>query len=297
MQLDSKSDEFVNAALPVLSKYGLTDDPDENQKYGKEKLEHVFESIESNSTDKTFIFDAECIENDEDYSDLALQIIDFSGHKGKIKKIKSSVNFEKEKAGLAMLIGDTNEKRIWWQSNDWISDEFIQFLSEILEKHFDQKIVNLPSTDQCIRILVVDTEEHAAINDLINYYTHGDSPRELYAARLVSSIVACITGAIVSTFIGWYFLGFLWSLLASVGLWSIIGVILILKYAWRCAQEEEAEAEAEKLRTEDPEAFGRAVAAAFVEEAANREGNSEMGKRLKKVAELNQAQLKSDRGE
>jgi len=158
-------------------------------------------------------------------------------------------------------------------------------MDNIFEQYFNKRILSLPASDQCIRLIIVDSEDYSALHSLIRFSVSGYGPRKLYRARLASTLFISVVGFILSTIGGWLIFGFLWSFLASAGVWSLISVGLILKYAWSCAQDEEAE----ELRKTDPEDFGKAIAAAFVEEAARREGDSEMGKRLKKVAEINRS--------
>lgn len=289
IQKDSESSELIESAIPSLEKYHLLDAGYEvdKEKSGQDNLQAIVEAIVINSEEGALIFDEECIDEKNSYSDLALEIFRYADVKSEISKIKSSLSHESEKAGIAILIGDKPIKKVWSQPDDWVSEEFYEFIDGALESNFNKKIIKLPAQDQCMRLMVVDTEDFHPINHLLRFNSSGYSHRELYSARVVSTIFLSIAGGISFTLAGWYFLGFLWSLLASAGLWSLIAVSLILKYAWACAQDEEAE----ELAKADPVAFGKAISASIVEEAAAREGDSEMGRRLRKVAEINRNAL------
>lgn len=287
VQSDSECNELVEAGLPVLKKYGLLD-PDytpADDTDGRDRLGEVVSLVEESDTDRVLVFDAECVEDPQDYAGLARDFFGHAGLQDKLVKVKSDFNPDKEKAGLAMLIDGVKEKNTWQQKDDWVSQDFVRFMDETFHKHFNKKVLTLPAVDQCMRIMVVDAEDYDALSGLFEFHDHGYGPRELFSARFVSTVVLAAAGFVVCTLAGWYFLGFWWSLLASFGLWAIAAVVLIVKYSWQCLDDEEAE----KLMREDPEAYGKAVMTAMLDEVANRAGDSEMGERFKKVAEINRA--------
>jgi len=286
LQIDSTADDFMAAATPALIKYKFLDEnyKIDDEKSTDENLHDIINKLTHTNNHSVLVFDAECIDEKETYSSLAMEIFRLAGAGDQIKKIKSSLSHEQQKAGLAVQIDDDPVKKIWDQRDDWVSEEFLSFMDQLLEYHFKKRLLSLPTSDQCARLLIVDAEDAAPLEELIRFHKNGYSPRELYRARVASTWAVALAGCVVSIFIGWYFLGFLWSLLVAIGAWALITIGLVLKHAWVCAQEEEAE----DLRQKDPEAYTKAMIAALVEEAAKREGDSDMGKKLKKLAALNQ---------
>ncbi|GAA5525916.1 hypothetical protein Maes01_02491 [Microbulbifer aestuariivivens] len=287
LTFESTRDELLDAAFLALKKYQLLDA--EVSKDDDGVMEDLYTAIDHSEAPALLVFDTECIENAEDYASLAGKIFCAAGERKKIRKIKSALDFGKEKAGIAILVGEQKEKHIWPQGDDCVSSEFTAFIDRVLNKHFSKRLLHLPSNDQCAHILVVDEEDYEPIAELLKFDKHGYTNRELYSTRLVCTCATAAVGFVVTTLSGWYFWGFWWSLLGSAAFWVLFAALMVLRYAWICAADEQAEEDLAKLKELPSEEFGKAIMGAFMDEAIAREGNSKMGKRLQAAHRVNQA--------
>lgn len=289
LMAESTYSENIDQALPILKQLQLIDEdfvPNPDDDYS-ENLQEIVNTLQGSTNAAVFVFDSECIEDRADYADLTRQLFDHAGMPAAIRKIKSDYSPDQEKAGLALRIGETSFKKIWNQADDYVASEYLGFIDEVLEQQFEKKLLTLPTQDQCCRLLVVSKEHYEPLQDFFTLAEKGVDANTLYQYRFWVTIFITVVGFIITPFLGWYFFGFWNSVLYSLIFWLVFGCYNLFKVAGIVVEEEKIE----KLKKEDPTLYAQSMMAAFVEEAANREKDSPMGKRLKAVAELRKKEV------
>lgn len=281
--------ENIDQALPILKQLQLIDEdfvPNPDDDYS-ENLQEIVSKLHESTNSSIFSFDSECIENREDYADLTKALFACADMPSAITKMKSDYSHGQEKAGLALRIGETSFKKIWSQTSDYVASEYLSFIDEVLEQQFDKKLLTLPTQDQCCHLLVVSKEQYEPLNNFFTRAEKGLDADAVYQNRFWITVLVTIVGFVVTPFLGWYFFGFWNSVLYSLIFWLVFGCYNLYKAASTVVEEERMD----KLQQEDPVLFAQSIMTAFVDEAAKREKNSPMGKRLKAVAELRKKEL------
>jgi hypothetical protein len=289
LMADSDYSDSIDESLPILKKLQLVDEefvPNEDDNYS-ENLQEIVGKVQERDHAEIFVFDSECIADRTDYADLTQALFANAGMPSAIQKIKSDYSANEEKAGLALRIGDATFRKFWDQTSDYVADAYLAFIDEVLEQSFEKKLLVLPTGDQCCRLLVVAKADYEPLKEFFTLAEKGVNADTIYTYRFWVTIFITLVGFIITPFIGWYFFGFWTSVLYSLVLWLIFGGYNLFRAASIVVEEERAE----KLKTEDPLLYAQSIMTAFVEEAAAREKNSPMGKRLKAVAEIRKKEL------
>lgn len=283
--------ENIDQALPILKQLQLIEDdfvPNPDDDYS-ENLQEIVNKLHESTHSSIFSFDSECIENRSDYADLTRELFNCADMPSAITKMKSDYSPDQEKAGLAIRIGETDFKKIWPQTDDYIADDYLSFIDEVLEQQFEKKLLTLPTQDQCCRLLVVSKDQYEPLKNFFTRAEKGLDADAIYQNRFWITVLVTIVGFVVTPFLGWYFFGFWNSVLYSLIFWLVFGGYNLFKAVNTVVEEEKIE----KLKKEDPALYAQSMMAAFVEEAAKRERDSPMGKRLKAVAELRKKELET----
>lgn len=100
-------------------------------------------------------FDCECIENDDDYKYIMEDILSITQDKLFVQNINSKFDHELETCKISFKF---NDKKITWdfqQLNDWISDDFLKYLSEFISENTDCEFLMFPADDQCAEIIFI----------------------------------------------------------------------------------------------------------------------------------------------
>lgn len=95
----------------------------------KSIVAHVFGNRKDDSS--VVRFDAECIENANDYSHLIQQFIDAVPADLGVSDIESNYDAQAGTASCAIKLGDKLEEAEWAQDSDWVAAEFIEFMLRI----------------------------------------------------------------------------------------------------------------------------------------------------------------------
>lgn len=292
LMVESDYSDSIDQSLPILKQLQLVEEefvPNPDDDFS-ENLHEIAGKVQESDHAEIFVFDSECIADRSDYADLTKALFANAGMPSAIQKIKSDYSANEEKAGLALRIGDATFRKFWDQTSDYVDEAYLTFIDEVLEQSFEKKLLILPTGDQCCRLLVVSKADYEPLKEFFTLAEKGANADTIYNYRFWATVLITLVGFVITPFIGWYFFGFWISALFSLVFWLIFGGYNLFR-AVSIVEEEER---VEKLKEEDPVLYAKTLMAAFVEEAAAREKNSPMGKRLKAVAEIRKKEVEEE---
>jgi len=253
----SETESQSEKLIPIFQENGfLPDTLDESL-----EVEELPEQIALHAPKKILTFDCECIENPEDYAGLFIHFVTHADLNDKVSEIRSSYNYDNEQASLSCIIDGKKHSKTWKQSSDWVTEEYFEFVNQLFGKYFKINFVSLPAVDQCLELIILDTENSKIAQEFFDRIGGKIDPDEESGYRILLTIIFSIIGLIITTLVGWYFFGFWISFGISIGFW----VIFALVKAIRIVNAQEAQEEFEKELQENPEMIGK-LAVEFMEE-------------------------------
>jgi hypothetical protein len=104
-------------------------------------------------------YDAECIENDGDYTRLLRAYAEASDGRFAPEKVKDSVDIDEGTTRISFTLGGRQYRRTFEQEGDYVADDFDRILNVILEKAgIKERFFQLPADDQIAKLVFVTPE-------------------------------------------------------------------------------------------------------------------------------------------
>lgn len=160
----------VNEVMKVLETTGVLGIPNDPG--------YLWNVIKGYLGDKAIDFDTEAIEGPNDYK------IVFNNYKSAIrndlklsrKDYDTFFDIDNKRAGISITIDGEKYSSEWKQDSDWVSEEFFQFIQDVLEPHLPGRIVHYISLDQCYREIYIPNKVAETVNEAFRQYEKKHRP-------------------------------------------------------------------------------------------------------------------------
>lgn len=232
-------------------------------------------------------FDGECIENQDDYASLTRTI--FSHFSIPISDVQSEFNIDNRTASVLIKSKDKVFKKEWIQDGDWVEEEYIEFIFDIFIEEFEKYAMLLPSSDQCIGILVIEAlDKYKCISDLLDIEIYGINKQIYFAGMFLSILFTHGLGFIITTLLALFVTSFLKGLLGSAVVWSVFGLSRWFYESFKFNKNRKAKEKTQLEVKENPEEFGRMIGEMAVKEMYNKTTNESTKMKMKAIMEVNE---------